>query len=110
MKRTDLVTADAYANSRLSTQNWRVPQPKIAIIEAKGLMVTGDSFIDPLTGTQVMGADTIVQAIETAKNDDAIKAVVLRIDSGGGLVTAADIIHRALGPTHGNQIVGGIHG
>ena len=95
-KRTDLVTADAYANSSAYTQHWRVPQPKIAIIEAKGLMVTGDSFIDPLTGTQVMGADTIVQAIEAAKNDDAIKAVVLRIDSGGGLVTAADIIHRAL--------------
>ena len=95
-KRTDLVTADTYANSSAYTQHWRVPQPKIAIIEAKGLMVTGDSFIDPLTGTQVMGADTIVQAIEAAKNDDAIKAVVLRIDSGGGLVTAADIIHRAL--------------
>lgn len=93
---TDLVTADVYANSRLYTQNWRVPQPKIAIIEAKGLMVTGDSFIDPFTGTQVMGADTIVQAIEDAKDDDAIKAVVLRIDSGGGLVTAADIIWRAL--------------
>ncbi len=95
-ERTDLVTADAYANSRAYTQHWQVPQPKIAIIEAKGLMVTGDSFIDPLTGTQVMGADTIVRAIEAAKNDDSIKAVVLRIDSGGGLVTAADIIHRAL--------------
>ena len=93
---TDLVTANEYAHSRLHTQHWRVPQPKIAIIEAKGLMVTGDSFIDPLTGTQVMGADTIVRAIAAAKNDDSIKAVVLRIDSGGGLVTAADIIHRAL--------------
>ena len=95
-ERTDLVTADAYANSSTYTQHWWVPQPKIAIIEAKGLMVTGDSFIDPLTGTQVMGADTIVRAVEAAKNDDSIKAVVLRIDSGGGLVTAADIIHRAL--------------
>lgn len=93
---TDLVTPDEYTNSRLYTQNWRVPQPKIAIIEAKGLMVTGDSFIDPFMGTQVMGADTIVQAIEAAKNDDSIKAVVLRIDSGGGLVAAADIIWRAL--------------
>ncbi|MDE0556504.1 MAG: signal peptide peptidase SppA [Candidatus Poribacteria bacterium] len=93
---TDLVTPDEYTNSRLYTQHWRVPQPKIAIIEAKGLMLTGDSFIDPLTGTQVMGADTIVQAIEAAQNDTAIKAVVLRIDSGGGLVAAADIIWRAL--------------
>lgn len=95
-KHTDLVSLNEYAKSRLYTQDWRVPQPKIAIIEAKGLMVTGDSFTDLLTGTQVMGADTIVRAIREAKDDDAIKAVVLRIDSGGGLVVAADIIWQAL--------------
>ncbi len=95
-KHTDLVSLNEYAKSRLYTQDWRGPQPKIAIIEAKGLMVTGDSFTDLLTGTQVMGADTIVRAIREAKDDDAIKAVVLRIDSGGGLVVAADIIWQAL--------------
>ncbi len=95
-RHTDLVSLNEYAARRLYTQEWQVPQPKIAIIEAKGLMVTGDSFIDPLTGTQVMGADTIVRAIQTAKDDDSIKAVVLRIDSGGGLVIAADIIWQAL--------------
>lgn len=95
-KKTDLVTTDAYAESQPYAQNWRAPQPKIAIIEAKGLMVTGDSFIDPLTGTQVMGANTIVNAIREAKDDDSIKAVVLRIDSGGGMVVAADFIWRAL--------------
>ena len=94
--RTDLISASEYAESSIHTQDWRVPQPKIAIIEAKGLMVTGDSFIDPFTGTQVMGADTIVSAIQEAKDNDSIKAVVLRIDSGGGLVVAADIIWRAL--------------
>ena len=95
-KHTDLVSSNEYAESRVYTQNWRGSQPKIAIIEAKGLMVTGESFIDPLTGTQVTGANTIVRAIQGAKDDDSIKAVVLRIDSGGGLVVAADIIWRAL--------------
>ena len=94
--RTNLISASEYAESSIHTQDWQVPQPKIAIIEAKGLMVTGDSFIDPFTGTQVMGADTIVSAIQAAKDDASIKAVVLRIDSGGGLVVAADIIWRAL--------------
>ena len=47
--------ANTHKADRIQTQDWRVPQPKIAIIEAKGLMVTGDSFIDPFTGTQVMG-------------------------------------------------------
>ena len=94
--RTDLVTLSGYANSRLYLQDWQVPQPKIAIVEAKGLMLTGDSFIDPLLGTQVMGADTIARVIRQLKDDDDIKAVVLRIDSGGGLVAAAHTIWREL--------------
>ena len=94
--RTDLVTLSDYAESGLDMQDWQVPQPKVAIIEAKGLMLTGDSFVDPFLGTQVMGADTITRVVRRVKDDDDIKAVVLRIDSGGGLVTAADTIWREL--------------
>ena len=90
--RTDLVTLSDYASRRLYTHDWQEPQPKVAIVEAKGLMLTGDSFIDPFLGTQVMGADTIARVIREIKGDNDIKAVVLRIDSGGGLVTAADMI------------------
>ena len=43
-----------------------------------------------------MGADTIAQSIQSATDDDAVKAVVLRVDSGGGMVLAADIIWQAL--------------
>lgn len=94
--RTDLVTLSDYAGRGLDTQDWQVPQPKVAIIEAKGLMLTGDSFVDPFLGTQVMGADTITRVIREVKDNSDIKAVVLRIDSGGGLVTAADTIWREL--------------
>lgn len=94
--RTDLVTLSDYAESGLDMQDWQVPQPKVAIIEAKGLMLTGDSFVDPFLGTQVMGADTITRVIREVKDNSDIKAVVLRIDSGGGLVTAADTIWREL--------------
>lgn len=94
--KTDLVPLGGYLRSRLSAQEWQVPEPKVAIIKAEGLMLTGDSFVDPLMGTQVMGADTITGIIKEVKNDDSIKAVVLRIDSGGGLVVAADTIWREL--------------
>ena len=93
---TDLVTLSDYAGRGLDLQDWQVPQPKVAIIEAKGLMLTGDSFVDPFLGTQVMGADTITRVIREVKDNSDIKAVVLRIDSGGGLVTAADAIWREL--------------
>ena len=94
--RTDLVPLSEYAKSGLYAQNWRVPQPKVAVIRAEGLMLTGDSFVDPFMGTQVMGSDTITRIIKGVKDDNSIKAVVLRIDSGGGLVVAADIIWREL--------------
>lgn len=93
---TELVTLREYAASGLYVHDWRVPRPKIAIIEAAGLMMTGDSFIEPLIGTRVMGSDTIARAIRYVREDASIKAVVLRIDSGGGLVVAADILWREL--------------
>ena len=94
--KTDVVPLSGYLSSGLAPQDWQVPAPKIAIIKAEGLMLMGDSFRDLLMGTQVMGADTITGIIKAVKNDDSIKAVVLRIDSGGGLVVAADIIWREL--------------
>jgi protease-4 len=43
-----------------------------------------------------MGASTIARAIKATRKDSSIKAVVLRIDSVGGLVIAADRIWREL--------------
>ena len=59
-------------------------------------MNTGKSFRDFITGTRVMGSDTIAQAIQTARKDPKVKAVVLRIDSVGGLVLASDILWHEL--------------
>ncbi len=95
-KKVDLVDIKTYLNSGVHPQDWEVPKPKIAIIEAEGLMVTGESFTDPFTGTTVMGADTIARAVKQVREDESIKAVVLRIESEGGLVIAANIIWHEL--------------
>ena len=91
-----LVKANAYLRDKMYEYDWKVPLPRIAIIEANGMMVTGESFTDPFTGTQTMGATTIARAIRAVREDTSIKAVVLRIDSGGGFVIASDIIWREL--------------
>ncbi len=91
-----LVNVRDYMNSGLYPLNWKVPKPKIAVIAAEGMMLTGESFTDPFTGTKVMGADTIARVIQFTRQNESIKAVVLRIDSGGGLVIAADIIWNEL--------------
>ena len=91
-----LVKATAYLNTEIYQPDWEVPLPKIAVIEAVGTMVTGESFSDPFTGGRAMGAATIARAVRSVREDNSIKAVVLRIDSGGGLVIAADTIWREL--------------
>ena len=95
-KRHRLVKAHSYMNTDTYSYDWESPLPKIAVIEATGMMVTGESFTDPITGSKTMGASTIARAIEVTRKDPSIKAVVLRIDSGGGLVIAADRIWREL--------------
>lgn len=88
----NLINVSEYLNSGLYPHEWSVSKPKIAVIEAEGMMITGESFTDPFTGTKVMGADTIARALNYSRHNDSIKAVVLRIESGGGLVIAADVI------------------
>ena len=62
----------------------------IAVIYAEGEIRSGKSE------EGVMGSETIVKAINKAKNDTAIKAVVLRVNSPGGSSLASDVIWRAL--------------
>ena len=80
--------------------------PKIAIIYAVGGIVSGDSNPSPL-GSSIMGDKTIRRAIIEAREDKNIKAIILRIDSGGGSVLASDMIwreiNRTINDTSGNK-------
>ena len=67
---------------------------KIALIQVNGNIVSGPS--DDWNQKEMSGADTIVDAIKEAVEDEEIKAIVLRIDSPGGSYSAADAIHRAV--------------
>ena len=74
---------------------WRHDQvkDKIAVIYAVGGIVSGKSKPGP-SGSKNMGDETIAQAIKQAREDKSIKAIVLRIDSGGGSALASDIMWR----------------
>lgn len=67
--------------------------PRIAVIYAVGVIASGKSSNDAVSG-QVVGSDTIVEYLRKARADDAIRAIVLRIDSPGGSAIASDIIWR----------------
>ena len=63
---------------------------RIAVVYAAGEIIDGDQ------PPGVAGGDTVARLIRKATADDGVKAIVLRIDSPGGSVTASEEIRRAL--------------
>jgi len=61
---------------------------KIAVIYAMGSVVDGDA------GEGYIGGNRISKAIRKARRDKSVKAIVFRINSGGGSGSASDVIHR----------------
>ncbi len=61
--------------------------PNIALVTASGTIVDGEA---PLG--EAAGGDTIAALLRKAREDDKVKAVVLRVDSPGGSAFASDII------------------
>jgi protease-4 len=69
--------------------------PRIALIYATGVIVSGSSGFDALAGP-VIGSDTLIRHIREARNDSSVRAIVLRVDSPGGSAVASDAIWREL--------------
>ncbi|HSQ36121.1 MAG TPA: signal peptide peptidase SppA, partial [Candidatus Binatia bacterium] len=67
---------------------------KIAVIFASGEINSGRSGGQSLLGDEVLGADTLADQLRQARNNFAVKAVVLRVDSPGGSAVASDLILR----------------
>ncbi len=61
--------------------------PNIAVITAAGVIVDGEA-----PAGQAAGGDTIAALLKKAREDENVKAVVLRVDSPGGSAFASDII------------------
>lgn len=66
----------------------------IAVVYGIGAIVSGESDYDPVFGRQIMGSETVSNAIRDAAATPAVKAIVLRIDSPGGSAVASDTIWR----------------
>lgn len=65
---------------------------RIAVIFASGLITSGKSADGTFGGAQTIGSDTISKAVKDAADDSSIKAIVLRVDSGGGSALASDLM------------------
>ncbi len=84
------VSLDTYV-TWLRTEAVPEVQPnKVAVIVASGTILDGTQ----LPGS--IGGDSTAELIRQARADSAVKALVLRVDSGGGSAFASDVILREL--------------
>jgi protease-4 len=72
----------------------RGPKSTIAVITVAGSIVSGRGGSRLPFGSSNAGGDTITAALREAAHDDSVSAIVLRVDSPGGSVTASETIWR----------------
>ena len=65
-----------------------ISRDRIAVIYAMGMVVEGEA------GEGYIGSERIARAIRKARRDESVKAIVLRVNSGGGSAIASDVIYR----------------
>lgn len=92
--RLSRLEADDYAKVSLRSLGLN-RGPRIAVIHATGVIMSGRGGYDPLSGP-MLGSDTFIKHLRDARNDARVRAIVVRIDSPGGSVTASDAIWREL--------------
>lgn len=70
---------------------------RVAVINISGTIISGaDSRDNIFSQTNGVTSGSIMKQIREAADDDSVKALVLRIDSGGGSATAAEEVGREL--------------
>ncbi|MCX6266236.1 MAG: S49 family peptidase, partial [Bacteroidetes bacterium] len=86
-KKIQLVSMDNYT-SVADSRKPATGTDKIAVIYASGSIGGGEG------DDQSIGSERISKAIRKAREDEKVKAIVFRINSGGGSALASDVIWR----------------
>lgn len=87
-EKISFVELGKYMNAPLARETPRRAKEKIAVIYAQGIILPGEG------DEASIGSERISSAIRKARKDEDVKAIVLRINSGGGSALASDVILR----------------
>ncbi|HYG03473.1 MAG TPA: signal peptide peptidase SppA [Chryseosolibacter sp.] len=79
----------SYGKYRKSFSGYKKSKNEIAVIVAEGTIMPGEGESD-----DVIGGEEFVEEIRKAREDDDVKAIVLRVNSPGGEFRASDMIWR----------------
>lgn len=70
--------------------------PVVAVVAVEGDIVDGKSRTLPLLGRHLAGARTLIKILGGLANEPRVKAVVLRVDSGGGSALGSEALWRTV--------------
>jgi protease-4 len=79
-----------YSRYRKSFSNYVSSKNEVAVIVADGEIMPGKA------DDGLVGSDTFAEAIRKAREDDDVKAIVIRVNSPGGSFTASDVMWREI--------------
>jgi len=88
-KKIQFVSLDKYTDVAIHG-NTTTKKDKIAVIYALGSIGGGEG------DDQSIGSESMSKAIRKAREDDNVKAIVFRVNSGGGSAIASDVIWREI--------------
>ncbi|UCF05889.1 MAG: signal peptide peptidase SppA, partial [bacterium] len=91
LSKPDRLETVSISGRRYWRERW-VPAPAVAIVGAYGAITSGKSKRDLLGGGRTMGSQTVVKQLKAASKHPGVKAIVFRVDSGGGSALASDEI------------------
>ena len=86
--RIAFVSFDSYM--KVADKNRSTAKEKIAVVFASGDVVDGEGTEESI------GGERISRAIRKAREDKRVKAIVLRVNSGGGSALASEVIWREI--------------
>lgn len=89
-KDLEFVSHGKYLRVPEKSEKKKYSSNKVAVIYAEGDIVSGDQ------GDGYIGSERIARTIREARQDSSIKAIVFRINSGGGSALASETIWREL--------------
>ena len=90
-KKPDKLETASIGRRAYWTERWS-SAPAVAIVGAYGGIESGKSGRGITQGDRTMGSETVVKQLKAASRHPGVRAIVLRVDSGGGSALASDEI------------------
>ena len=81
-----------YPKYKKSFSTYKASKNEIAVIVAEGTILPGKSE----KGSNIIGSETFIKEMKKAREDEEVKAIVVRINSPGGSFQASDAMWREI--------------